>query len=86
MSAWLSTYGSYVLLPFIAAAVGWMTNWIAIKMAFYPLKYIGRFPFGWQGVVPTNTRKFATGIVDTTIGRIGGLPALVEAVDMDALK
>lgn len=47
---------------------------------------IGRFPFGWQGVVPARTRKFATGMVDTTIGRIGGLPALVDAVDMDELK
>ena len=86
MSAWLSAYGSYLLIPFVAAAAGWGTNWLAIKMTFYPLEYVGKFPFGWRGVVPSRIRKFATGMVDTTIGRIGGLPAIVEAVDMDEVK
>ena len=86
MSAWLSAYGSYLLIPFIAAAAGWGTNWLAIKMTFYPLNYVGKPPFGWRGVVPSRTRKFAAGLVDTTIGRIGGLPALVGAIDMEGVK
>jgi uncharacterized membrane protein YheB (UPF0754 family) len=86
MNAWISAYGSYLLIPFIAALAGWGTNWLAIKMTFYPLEYVGRFPFGWRGVVPSRIRKFATGMVDTTIGRIGGLPAMVDAVDMDEVK
>ncbi len=83
---WFSKYGSYVLVPFISALAGLGTNWLAIKMTFYPLKYVGKFPFGWQGVVPANTRKFAAGMVDTTIGRMGGLPALKSAVDMEQIK
>ncbi len=86
MSAWFSAYGSYLLIPLIAAAAGWGTNWLAIRMTFYPLRYIGWRPFGWQGVVPARTRKFAAGMVDTTIGRIGGVPALLEAVDIEELK
>lgn len=86
LGAWFSAYGSYLLIPFIAAAAGWGTNWLAIKMTFYPLKPIGRFPLGWQGVVPSHIRKFAGGMIDTTIGRIGGLPAIVDAVDMDEVK
>ena len=86
MSAWFSAYGSFLLIPFIAAAAGWGTNWLAIKMTFYPLEYVGKFPFGWRGVVPSRIRKFATGMVDTTIGRIGGLPAMVDAIDMDEVK
>ncbi len=86
ISTWLAEYGSFLLIPFISAAAGWGTNWVAIKMTFYPLQYVGKFPFGWRGVVPSRIRKFATGMVDTTIGRIGGLPAMVEAVDMDAVK
>lgn len=86
MSAWFSAYGSYLLIPFIAALAGWATNWLAIKMTFYPLRYVGKYPFGWQGVVPSRARKFAAGMVDTTIGRIGGLPAIVDAVDMDQVK
>ncbi len=86
MSAWLSANSSYFLIPFIAAAAGWATNWLAIKMTFYPLEYVGKFPFGWRGVVPSRIRKFATGMVDTTIGRIGGLPAMVDAINMDEVK
>ena len=86
MSSWFIDYGSYLLIPFIAAAAGWGTNWLAIKMTFYPLHYVGKFPFGWRGVVPSRIRKFAAGMVDTTIGRIGGLPAMVEAIDMDQVK
>lgn len=86
VGAWLSVYGSYLLIPFIAAAAGWGTNWLAIKMSFYPLNYVGKYPFGWRGVVPSRTRKFAAGLVDTTIGRIGGLPALVDAMDMEGVK
>jgi uncharacterized membrane protein YheB (UPF0754 family) len=86
VNAWLSAYGGYFLIPFIAAFAGWGTNWLAIKMTFYPLEYVGKFPFGWRGVVPSRIRKFATGMVDTTIGRIGGLPAMVDALDMEEVK
>ena len=82
----MSAYGSYLLIPIIAAAAGWGTNWLAIKMTFYPLEYVGKFPFGWRGVVPSRIRKFSTGMVDTTIGRIGGLPAMVDAIDMDQVR
>ena len=86
VNAWFAAYGGYLLIPFISALAGWGTNWLAIKMTFYPLRYVGVRPFGWQGVVPSRTRKFASGMVDTTIGRIGGLPALVNAIDMEELK
>lgn len=86
MNAWLSAYGGFLLIPFIAGAAGWGTNWLAIKMTFYPLEYVGKYPFGWRGVVPSRIRKFATGMVDTTIGRIGGLPAMVDAIDKQQVK
>ena len=79
MSSWFIDHGSYLLIPFIAAAAGWGTNWLAIKMTFYPLHYVGKFPFGWRGVVPSRIRKFAAGMVDTTIGR--ERPHLQEWVD-----
>lgn len=83
---WLATYSSYLLIPFISAAAGWATNWLAIKMTFYPLEYMGKKPFGWRGVVPSKIRKFATGMVDTSIERIGGLAAIADAIDMEAVK
>ena len=26
-----------ILIPFVAAFVGWFTNWLAVKMIFYPI-------------------------------------------------
>ena len=31
----------YVLIPFVAAVVGWATNVVALKMTFYPIEFLG---------------------------------------------
>ncbi len=43
---------SYILLPIIAGAIGWFTNWVAIKMLFHPRKKIRILFFDIQGVFP----------------------------------
>lgn len=43
---------SYILLPIIAAAIGWFTNWIAVKMLFHPRKKIRILFFDIQGIFP----------------------------------
>lgn len=40
------------LLPFISAFIGWVTNWLAIKMLFHPRKPIKIGPFVLQGIFP----------------------------------
>jgi hypothetical protein len=53
----------YASIPCVAAFVGITTNWMGVKMLFYPIQYWSvldwqRWPntpyglFGWQGVVP----------------------------------
>lgn len=47
-------------LPFIAAVVGWFTNYLAVKMLFYPKKpfnVLGLFTI--QGVFPKNQHQVA---------------------------
>lgn len=47
-------------LPFIAALVGWFTNFIAVKMLFYPKKpfsVLGLFSI--QGIFPKNQHQVA---------------------------
>ena len=64
----------YATVPCVAAFVGIMTNWMGVKMLFYPIEYWGfnvveRPPFspygyfGWQGVVPTKTEAMAKRLV-----------------------
>jgi hypothetical protein len=53
--------GTYLIIPCIAAIVGWFTNWLAVQMIFYPIQFRGiplyireEIPLGflgWQGIV-----------------------------------
>jgi len=54
----------YLTIPIVSGFVGWITNLIAIKMTFYPLKYVGIRPFGWQGIIPSKARRMAETAVD----------------------
>ena len=46
-------------LPFIAALIGWITNWVAIKMLFHPKKRIKIGIFEIQGIFPKRQKIFA---------------------------
>ncbi|RZS41158.1 uncharacterized protein DUF445 [Herbihabitans rhizosphaerae] len=49
----------YVSMPFIAAAIGYVTKRVAIEMMFHPVDFVGingTF-IGWQGVVPRSSER-----------------------------
>jgi uncharacterized membrane protein YheB (UPF0754 family) len=70
----------YATIPCTAAFVGITTNWMGVKMLFYPIEYFGiefhRWEdtpygiFGWQGVVPTKTTQMATRLVKVVTERL----------------
>jgi len=73
----------YASIPFVAAIVGWATNWVAIKMTFLPLKFFGikRLYLGWQGIIPSKAVKMAGTFVDSTMYRLGTLAEVFEQMD-----
>ncbi len=55
----------YMLIPVINAIVGWGTNWLALRMTFYPLEFQGIPPYlGWQGIIPSKAIQMARKSVD----------------------
>ena len=52
------TYGQ-ILLVLISGFIGWVTNWIAIKMLFHPREPIKLFGLTIQGIFPKNQSQFA---------------------------
>jgi uncharacterized membrane protein YheB (UPF0754 family) len=53
MNYWL------ILIPFISAFIGWVTNWVAIKMLFHPRepkKFLG---ITFHGIFPKRQQQFA---------------------------
>ena len=76
----------YLSIPVIAALIGWATNWLAIKMTFYPIEFFGWPPYlGWQGIIPSKARKMALISVDATIAKIGTVPQIFQQLDPNVL-
>ena len=50
---------SIILLPLIAAFIGWFTNWIAIKMLFHPKQPKRILGITFQGIFPKRQAQFA---------------------------
>ncbi len=76
----------YLSIPVVAALVGWFTNWVAVKLMFYPLEFVGIPPFlGWQGIVPAKARKMAGISVETSLETIGSVSDIAKEIDIQLL-
>jgi len=49
----------FILTPFITAAIGWFTNWVAVKMLFHPREPMRVFFWKWQGLIPRRQMQLA---------------------------
>lgn len=50
---------TFILIPVISAFIGWITNWVAIKMLFHPRKPVKVLGFTIQGIFPKRQEQFA---------------------------
>ena len=49
----------FLLFPVISAFIGWITNWVAIKMLFHPRTPKRILGITFQGIFPKRQQKFA---------------------------
>lgn len=83
--------GTYMLIPLVAAVVGWFTNWLAVQMLFYPIQYRGlpllRWPeqplglIGWQGIVPCKSRVMGEAMVDMVTTELLSVEEVFKRLD-----
>jgi uncharacterized membrane protein YheB (UPF0754 family) len=74
----------FITIPLITAFIGYITNWAAVKMVFYPAVPWGVGPLKWQGIVYRLAPKFAAEIATTT-GHILSPEDMVERLDSPGL-
>jgi len=48
-----------VLIPIISGFIGWVTNWVAIKMLFHPRNPVRVLGLTFQGIFPKRQQQFA---------------------------
>jgi uncharacterized membrane protein YheB (UPF0754 family) len=53
MNWWLLT------IPIISGFIGWVTNWVAIKMLFHPRKPVNFLGITFHGIFPKRQQQFA---------------------------
>lgn len=75
-------------IPIVAGLVGWGTNWLAIKLMFYPLEFIGFYPLrlGWQGVIPSKAEKMAKIVVEKGLQSLANMQEVYQQLDHDRLN
>jgi len=54
-----------ILPPVIGALIGWLTNYVAIKLLFRPLKPVAVLGLHFQGLIPKRRREIARSIAGT---------------------
>jgi len=79
-------YAPFVLLlPVVASFTGWVTNWAAVKMLFWPERFVGIGPIGWQGVIYRHSDKLAEEIAAVTAGRLS-VDDILARIDVGAVE
>lgn len=66
----LMFYVTLIWVPLVTALIGWVTNWIAIKMLFRPAKARRFLGLKWQGLIPRRQKQIAStiaGIIERDI-------------------
>lgn len=77
---------SLLSIPLISAIVGWSTNFLALKMMFYPIEFIGIKPFfGWQGLIPAKRKEMAEIEVELVLGKLLSVQELASRIDSKEL-
>lgn len=74
-----------LLIPVFAAVIGYATNWLAVKMMFQPLQFVGVGPVGWQGVIPSKAAKMGSISVDKGIAKLGSVEEFYRRLDPERL-
>lgn len=73
----------YLSIPVIAGVIGYGTNWVAVRMTFQPLDFVGLHDpwLGWQGIIPRKARRMAAISVDSSLGKLATIEEIFRQFD-----
>ena len=74
------------LIVGIGAMIGWITNYVAIKMLFRPYKEINFGLFKIQGLIPKRKHEIAVSIADTVQKELISLKDVTSSLDGEELE
>ena len=72
-----------LIMIFISATIGWITNWVAIKMLFRPHKEINFGLFKIQGLIPKRKSEIGTGIASIIQNELISVKDVISNIDRE---
>ena len=70
-----------VIMVIISAAIGWITNWVAIKMLFRPYNEINLGLFKIQGLIPKRRAEIGIGIANVVQNELISIKDVIANID-----
>ena len=72
-----------LIMIFISATIGWITNWVAIKMLFRPHNEINLGLFKIQGLIPKRRAEIGIGIADVIQNELISIKDVIANIDRE---
>ena len=72
-----------LVMIIISGAIGWITNWVAIKMLFRPHKEINFGLFKIQGLIPKRKAEIGTGIASIIQNELISVKDVISNIDRE---
>ena len=72
-----------LIMIFISATIGWITNWVAIKMLFRPYKEINFGLFKIQGLIPKRRAEIGSGIANIIQNELISVKDVISNIDRE---
>ena len=70
-----------LVMVLISGAIGWITNWVAIKMLFRPHKEINLGLFKIQGLIPKRRAEIGSGIANIIQNELISVKDVISNID-----
>ena len=71
----------YIIMPFVGAFIGWVTNVVGLQMMFYPVKWRGIWKcIGWQGIIPRIRERFTRDLITKTVAKVCSPAEMLNAL------
>ena len=72
-----------LVMILISGAIGWITNWVAIKMLFRPHKEINFVLFKIQGLIPKRKAEIGSGIANIIQNELISVKDVISNIDRE---
>ena len=72
-----------LVMILISGAIGWITNWVAIKMLFRPHKQINLGLFKIQGLIPKRKAEIGSGIANIIQNELISVKDVIANIDRE---